>query len=399
MNHFPSSCRGLIRTKPHAYIVLAASLALAGCSSFGASGPSASKIAKAGEASVAAARIQVVDLDEVVARKVSTASVQASFSKSLNDARPVGTVLGPGDAVDVTIWEAPPAVLFGSGVTESRSTVSSSTARSTVLPEQMIDGTGRLKIPFVGSIEAAGKTPRQLEQFITSQLIGKANQPQVIVRLAKNATANVTVVGEVNSSIRISLSPKGERLLDAIAAAGGVRQPVVKTMIQVTRRQQVVAMPLEAVIKDPSQNIILSADDVVTAYYQPFSFTALGAVSNNAEIPFEATGLTLAQALGRVGGLNDDRANARGVFIFRLESPLALDQSLPPNTPLTPDGRVPVIYRVDLKNPASFFVAQGFPIRDRDVLYVSNAPVADLQKFMSIISSMTFSVVGVANAL
>ncbi|MFN5819506.1 MAG: polysaccharide biosynthesis/export family protein, partial [Novosphingobium sp.] len=246
--------------------------------------------------------------------------------------------------VDVTIWEAPPAVLYASAA-EMRSLVTTATTRSTTLPEQIIDRSGRLTIPFAGSIVASGKTPHQLEQLITSQLAGKANQPQVMVRLTKNATANVTVVGEVSNSLRVSLSPKGERLLDAIAAAGGVRQPVAKTMVQVTRGDRVVAMPLEKVIKDPSQNIILSADDVITAYYQPYSFTALGAVTRSAEIPFEATGLTLAQALGRIGGLNDDRANAGGVFLFRLEDPAALRGAIPEDAEFTSNGKVPIIYR------------------------------------------------------
>jgi polysaccharide export outer membrane protein len=65
----------------------------------------------------------------------------------------------------------------------------------------------------------------------------------------------------------------------------------------------------------------------------------------------------------------------------------------------TPDGRIPVIYRVDLGDPASFFVAQSFPIRNKDVLYVSSAPLADLQKFVSIVSSMAFSVIGITNSI
>jgi polysaccharide export outer membrane protein len=64
---------------------------------------------------------------------------------------------------------------------------------------------------------------------------------------------------------------------------------------------------------------------VVTALFQPYSFTALGATGANAEIAFEATGITLAQALGRAGGLQDQRADVRGAFLFRLEDPRALD--------------------------------------------------------------------------
>lgn len=121
-------------------------------------------------------------------------------------------------------------------------------------------------------------------------------------------------------------------------------------------------------IWDPRQNIRLQADDAVAALYQSYSVTALGAVANNAELNFEGTGFTLARALGRVGGLRDERADIRGVFIFELEDPAALDPALAAGAETTPDGRVPAIYSIDLKNPASFFVAQGFPIRNRDVL-------------------------------
>ena len=87
------------------------------------------------------------------------------------------------------------------------------------------------------------------------------------------------------------------------------------------------------------------------------------------------------------------------MFIFRLEDPAALDPAVAATARRTPDGRIPVIYRVDLSNPATFFVAQSFPIRNRDVLYVSNAPLADLQKFVSIVSSMAFSVIEMTNSI
>jgi polysaccharide export outer membrane protein len=125
----------------------------------------------------------------------------------------------------------------------------------------------------------------------------------------------------------------------------------------------------------------------------------MGATGNNNELPFEATGINLAQALGRVGGLRDDRADIRGVFLFRLEDPAKLGPQMPVNARLTPDGKLPVIYRLDLKDPGSIFAAQSFPMRNKDVLYISNAPLADLQKFMNMITSVTFSVIGVANSV
>ena len=102
----------------------------------------------------------------------------------------------------------------------------------------------------------------------------------------------------------------------------------------------------------------------MTLLYQPYSFTALGAIGKNDEVNFEATGLTLAQALGRIAGLQDARANVKGVFIFRVEDPAALDPAIRTTARTTPDGKVPVIYRINMKEPSSLFIAQSFPIRN-----------------------------------
>jgi polysaccharide export outer membrane protein len=137
----------------------------------------------------------------------------------------------------------------------------------------------------------------------------------------------------------------------------------------------------------------------VTALYQPFSFTSLGSTGTSAEVPFEGTGLTLAQALGRVGGLKDDRADIRGVFIFRFEDPEAMNPAVAATARRTPDGKIPVIYRVNLRDPSSFFVAQSFPIKNKDVLYVSSAPLSDFARFMGIASSMAFTAIGLGQAI
>ncbi|MEM6610584.1 MAG: polysaccharide export protein, partial [Pseudomonadota bacterium] len=121
-------------------------------------------------------------------------------------------------------------------------------------------------------------------------------------------------------------------------------------------------------------------------------------VRGNAEVQFEGSGLTLAQALGRVGGLNDRRADVRGVFLFRLEEPEALGPLLSSDATRLPDGRVPVVYRLDMSEGASLFAIQQFAIRDDDVLYVSTAPGADLQRFVSTISAAAFSIIGITDA-
>jgi len=261
------------------------------------------------------------------------------------------------------------------------------------LSDLLVDGEGTIRIPFAGRVQASGQTLGAIEADIVKRLTGKANQPEVLVRLVKNTSLNATVVGEVANSLRFPLSPSGEKLLDAIAAAGGVRQSVNKITIQLTRGTEVFAMPLDTIIRDPRQNVSLIRGDVVTALYQTNSFNALGATGKNEEIPFEAQGISLAQALARSGGLQDSRSDARGVFIFRFEPRAALKWAAEPAT--TADDRVPVVYRIDLKNPNSFFVMQGFAINDKDLLYVSNAPAAELQKFLNVVFSVAYPLLNV----
>ncbi len=374
-------------------------LLLTGCGTMSAAGPTSKQIERL-ETRSAASAVRIVDVDAVVARRVVASGKTRLFSEVLGETVPAGAILGPGDAIDISIWEAPPATLFGATGMETRSSGGNNlAARLTGFPEQTISETGYVTVPFAGAILAAGRTPQQVAAEIVSRLRRKAHMPQVQVRLAQNATKNVTVVGEVSNSLRMPLTAKGERLLDALAAAGGLRQPLAKTSVQVTRGDVVLQLPMDEVVRDPRQNVMLKSGDVVTALYQPFSFTVLGAAGRNDELNFEAQGITLAQAMGRIGGLQDSRANPRGVFIFRFEDPAALAPEMQAGAQLTPEGKVPVIYRIDMQDPTTLFVAQSFPVRNKDVLYISNAPLADFQKFVNIVSSLVFPIISLQNAV
>jgi polysaccharide biosynthesis/export protein len=382
-----------------ALLAAAAITLFAGCSGLQmpVAGPHTDTVIDSLAVPTAAGAVQIVNVDAQITRTLVSRLKQSSFADTLGNP-PAGnkaTVIGAGDALDVTLWEAPPATLFGMGPVDPRMP---STVRSTTMPEQVVDRDGNIRVPFAGVISVLGRTPQEVQADIVKNLKGKANQPDALVRVVRNGSSMVTVVGEVASSVRLPLTPGGERLLDALAAAGGVRQPVNKTTLQVTRGSDYSSMPLDAVIRDPRQNVRLQGGDVITAIFQSLSFTALGATGKNEEVPFEVQGITLAQALARAGGLNDARSDPKGVFIFRFESPDALDWPLQP-VKATPEGKVPVVYRVNLLNAESFFVMQSFRMQDRDVMYVSNAPAAELQKFLNLVFSVTWPVLNTIQLL
>ncbi|MEO1220457.1 MAG: polysaccharide biosynthesis/export family protein [Pseudomonadota bacterium] len=373
-------------------------LALAGCQSLGAAGPTGGNVRSADEQSYLGQGIEIVELDGSALARLDQYGRSSEFAEVFTAEAPSVELIGYGDVLDIAIWEAPPAVLFGAAGGNPGIGAAPEVAVQAGIPQQIVGEEGTVSVPFVGPIKVVGRKVADVEGMIAQSLRGRAHDPQVIVRLVRNETT-VTVLGEVAQSRRMPLSARKERVLDAVASAGGPRNPVDRSIVQITRGGDVVAMPLQRVVKDPAQNVQLFPDDVVTVLFQPFSFVALGAVRQSAEVPFDGSGLTLAEALGRVGGLNDNRADVKGVFVFRLEDREALGDGLAESVRTTADGRVPVIYRLDLSDPASLFAMQDFAVRDDDVLYVSTAPGADLQRFVSTISSAAFSVIGITHAL
>jgi polysaccharide biosynthesis/export protein len=332
-------------------------------------------------------RIRLVALTPEVVQQLGRRKAEEGFAKSFTSA-----ITNSG--TDNTLAPIEPRLGIGNAL---------SGARGITLPEQIISTDGVIKVPFAGDIKALDRLPSAVANDITQALRGKAHQPQVLVRLVRSTSALVTVVGEVASSTRVSLSARGERVLDAVAAAGGSKQPIHKTTLQLTRGSITTAMPLERIIKEPQHNIRLQSGDILTAIFQPYSFTALGATTQNNEINFEAQGISLSQALARVGGLQDARADAQGVFIFRLESNEAIAKILPAGTTtassVDAENKTPVIYQIDLKRPESFFIAQNFLLENKDLLYISNAPATDWQKFANIIYTIALPAISTVNAV
>lgn len=342
---------------------LAAAIATGCATSSGmpASGPSTRTFSAQSEET-----IRVVPLTVAVARAAS-AEGTIDFA-SLPSPSPINGQVSKGDQIEVSIWEAAPATLFGGGAEAI------SSGRTVVLPPQTVGIDGRITVPFAGRVIAAGRQTSEIEADISKALQGKANRAQVMVRNASNVSAEVTVIGQVRESRRLPLTARGERLLDAIASAGGSSVPVEKATVQVTRRGVTATSALQSIVTTPDQNIELSPTDIVAVYFQPKSFVALGAVNKVGEIDFEATGLSLSEAIARAGGAVDSRADAKGVFVARIV-----------------DGK-PVVYQVNLRDPASLFAMREFEVQNDDIIYIANASGTELQKFLSLLGSAVYPI-------
>ena len=256
-------------------------------------------------------------------------------------------------------------------------------AKSATIPDQAVGRDGSISVPYAGRINVRGLTTQGVQAEIEHALEGKAIQPQVLVNVSRPISNTVTVTGEVASGARIPLTAKGDRILDVVASAGGVRAPVNETMVRLSRGNTTVSVPMVRVVSNPRENVYLRPGDVLTLARDPQHYLAYGATGVSQKIAFEADSISLSEAIAKVGGLQDFRADPAGVFVFRYEPP-PIARSLRPDSSLNGSGWVPVVYRLNMRDPASMFLAQGFPVFNRDVLFVSNAPLSEAQKAFQI---------------
>ena len=356
-------------------------LLLSACGLIPSAGPTRQQVGEPGGGQEAGiGRYVVVDVDD---RTVETLSRMApsSFSGQFNDYRPAGPQsLGIGDFVQVTLWEAAAGGLFSAPALDRTGTG----ARSASIPEQQVGQDGSITVPYAGRIRVAGRMPHAVERLIVERLQGQAVQPQALVTITRNLTNTATVLGEVTTGGRVPLSARGDRLLDVIAVAGGIRSAPHETFIRLSRDGQTVSMPLQALVQRVVENIMVRPGDVITVVRQLQTFVSAGATGRSAIIPFEAMGINLLEALGSAGGLNDARADPAGIYVMRQE-PVRLAEALGAPRVLTQDQQtVRVVYRLNMREPAALFRGREFQMRDKDVLYAASAPLNEIQKVLQV---------------
>jgi polysaccharide biosynthesis/export protein len=361
--------------------------AVAGCGITPASGPSRDEMVQSiasapeeGAAPFAWVEVNNHTLD------ILTRRAPPSLRGFFGDYRPSASqVIGVGDTLQITVWEAAGGGLFSAG--DAGNNVSPG-SRMAPIPEQIVGRDGSVTVPYAGRVQVAGRTQQQVEAAVVERLRGKAIEPQALVNVTRNVTNTVTVTGEVANGARVPLTLRGDRILDVVAQAGGYRSPVHETFISVTRGNRTARAPLQALLASPSENIYVRPGDILTVESRPQTFTVAGATGANAVIPFDARGITLEEAIGKSGGLNDNRADADGLFVMRYE-PAALVREFPNVAPsLLQQPQIPVAYHLNMKDPTALFAARRFAMRDKDIIYVSNAALAEIGKVVQLVQTV-----------
>jgi polysaccharide biosynthesis/export protein len=181
-------------------------------------------------------------------RALQTSTAGASIADASPAKKPHDAAykIGSSDVLAITVWKEPEV---------SRSIP--------VRPD------GKISLPLVGELQAAGRTPLQLEQDISGKLKAYITNPDVNVMVQQINSEKFNVLGRVAHSGSYPLSTD-TTVLDAIATAGGFLDFAKETGVYVLRSapgsgQKRLAFNYKDVIKGkhPEQNIKLEPGDTV----------------------------------------------------------------------------------------------------------------------------------------
>lgn len=261
--------------------------------------------------------------------------------------------VGPGDVLQITIWDHPEL------------TIPAGSMRSSEESGNWVHADGTIFYPYVGKIQVEGMRVTEIRDVIASQISEYIENPQVDVSVAAFRSQRLYVTGAVMQPGAYPVTNVPTRLLDAVNVAGGLSEQANWTNVSLNRDGQEYTLSLRAIYEygDKSQNVLLKPGDVIhIARNDDNKVFVLGEVMEPRPVPMTRTGLSLAEALSSSGGFMKQTADASGIFVMR-------------RAPAGSDHLVDV-YQLNAKNATALVLADNFPLQQRDIVYVTAAPIA-----------------------
>ncbi len=309
----------------------------------------------------------LVDVDRSLAMSLTEArnlAEQESFHKTGSN---TATTVGRGDLVQVAIVST-----SDNGFVDFTS-ASIAPISQTTLAAQEVGADGMIRVPPIGRVKVVGRTTGQIESLLKQRLSQILVDPSAIVSVTDRRSAKVAVVGKVGNPGKYSISETELRLLDLINAAGGPAERSENLRVRLSRKGDTRETRLDAVLQNPDLNVYMQANDVLEVETPETRIVILGSGgTTNQTVTLNYPDSSVVDVLGLGGGLANRAADRAGVFIYR-ETPAYLLSKYGVDTRGFTGKSVPTIFRFDLVQPESLFVAKAFAVADGDVLYLATS--------------------------
>ncbi|MGF6529791.1 polysaccharide export outer membrane protein [Paraburkholderia sp. GAS206C] len=312
--------------------------------------------------------VPVTDISIALVRKLreEARSLDSSVVVDLPVAAHTAYVVGPGDVLQIIVWDHPElaAALGAQPATAARP--------SDAPAGFVIDQDGTLQFPYVGRLHVGGLRPEEIQTQLVNALGSTFRNPQVTVRVASFRSGQVYIEGEIHTPGSQPVNDIPMTLYDAISRAGGFIDSADQSRVILVRdgvSKQINLADGAGQVGNPAQIVLRGGDLVHVLSREDSGAFVMGEVNKPVTaLPKRNGKLTLSDALSQAGSLNATTADAAQLYVIRgsLESK-------------------PQVFHLDASSPVAMVLANQFELQPKDIVYVDGNGLVRFSRVLSLL--------------
>ena len=283
-----------------------------------------------------------------------------SSKQELIDYKPEAYRIGANDLLYITVWDHP-ELTAPSG------------------PQQQLDANGRLVrpdgtlfYPYIGNVNAAGRTIEELRADIARRLANYIDSPQVDVNLLRYGSQRIVLTGAFNTGGEVPVTTAPISLVQAIGQASIDTENADLSSLVLKRDGREYLLDLDELNRPDSwlhQVYLKDGDQLHLPYNDQKKIYVLGEVNEPLALSFKTSSYNLMDAIGTAGGIRQETADGEAVYVIRGAANIATEPAK--------------VFQLNAKSPTAFALAKSFPLQAQDVVFVGPANITRWNRFIS----------------
>lgn len=291
-------------------------------------------------------------------------------------------IIQPGDRLNIRIWDS-----------SDNSLLTSTGQKEIALPDIRVAANGTIFLPYVGNVSVVGLSPDLARERVQKALEGIVPSAQVQLDMTEGRNNSVDLVSGVLNPGTYPMPDRNYTVMGLIAAGGGISERLNNPQIRLMRGGRLYGTSVNSLLSDPSLDTLLRGGDRVFVEEDERYFLSFGATGTEAIHIFTRDRMSAMDAIAAMGGVNDSKADPKGLLVLREYPPSAV----------RPGNRGPrrtrVVFTLNLTTPDGLFSARNFEINSGDLVMATESPINDLLTISNIVGNFygVFSRAGVIN--